>query len=68
MDKTAFWNIIGFEERQRRIHMMLEGLQIISIADDILVPGCGTTDAEARIDHDQKLIAVLERFEKHKSS
>ena len=28
------------EEWQRRIHMVLEGLQVISIADDILVPGC----------------------------
>ena len=53
------------EEWQRRIHMVLEGLQVISIADDILIPGCGTTDAEARIDHDRNLIAVLERFEQH---
>ena len=53
------------EEWQRRIHMVLEGLQIISIADDILVPGCGATDEEARIDHDRNLIAVLERFEQH---
>ena len=53
------------EEWQRRIHMVLEGLQIISIADDILIPGCGTTDAEARIDHDHNLIAVLEHFEQH---
>ena len=28
------------EEWQRQIHMVLEGLQVISIADDILVPGC----------------------------
>ena len=42
------------EEWQRRIHMVLEGLQIISIAD-----------TEARIDHDRNLIAVLERFEQH---
>ena len=55
----------AFEEWQRRIHMVLEGLQIISIANDILIPGCGTTDAEARIDHDRNLIAVLERFEQH---
>ena len=53
------------EEWQRRIHMVLEGLQIISIADDILIPGCGTTGTEARIDHDRNLIAVLERFEQH---
>ena len=53
------------EEWQRRIHMVLEGLQVISITDDILIPGCGTTDTEARIDHDRDLIAVLERFEQH---
>ena len=53
------------EEWQRRIHMFLEGLQVISIADDIVVPGCGSTAVEARINHDQNLIAVLERFEQH---
>ncbi|CAB3998602.1 Retrovirus-related Pol poly from transposon [Paramuricea clavata] len=53
------------EEWQRRIHMVLEGLTVISIADDILVPGCGDTDKEARVDHDQNLIAVLERLEQN---
>ena len=38
------------EQWQCRIHMVLEGLQIISITDDILVPGCGATDMEARVD------------------
>ena len=53
--KEAFQNIplpfgisSGSEEWQRRIHMVLEGLQVISIADDILIPGCGTTETEAR--------------------
>lgn len=45
--------------------MVLEGLQAISIADDILVPGCGDTDTEPRIDHDRKPMAVLQRFEEH---
>ena len=53
------------EEWQRRIHMVLEDLQIIIIADEILIPGCGGTDTAARIDHDRKLIAVLEKFEQH---
>lgn len=53
------------EAWQRRIHTVLEGFQVISIADDILIPGCGTTDAEARIDHNRNLIAVLVRFELH---
>ena len=46
--------------------MVLEGLQVISIADDILIPGCSATDTEARIDYDRTdLIAVLVRFEQH---
>ena len=45
--------------------MVLKGPQVISIAGDILIPGCGTTDAEARIDHDRNLIAILEHFEQH---
>ena len=53
------------EEWQRRIHMVLEGLRVISIDNDILIPGCGATNAEARIDHDRNLIAVLERFDQH---
>ena len=52
------------EEWQHRIHIVLEGLQVISNADDILIPGC-TTDTEARIDHDRNLIAVLECFKQH---
>ena len=40
-------------------------LQIISIANEILVPGYGFTEAKARVDDGQKLIAVLERFKKH---
>ena len=53
------------EEWQRHSDMVLEELQTISIADDILVPGCGTTDKEARVNHDQTLIAALEHFEQH---
>lgn len=45
--------------------MVLEGLQVISIADDILISGCSATDTEARIDYDRNLIAVLVRFEQH---
>ena len=45
--------------------MVLEDLQVISIAEDILIPGCGASDTEARIDHDRKPIAVLEKFDQH---
>ena len=45
-----------------RIATTLENLEgVISIADDILVYGEGDTDVEASIDHDQRLIALMER-------
>ena len=47
------------------IHLVLECLPIISIAVDVIVPGCGPNDAEARIDQDCNLRAVLKSFEKH---
>ena len=62
MDQTTICISSASEEWQRRIHMVLEGLQAISIADDILIPGCGATDTSARIDQDRNLIAVLEWF------
>ena len=50
------------EEFQRRMDIALEGLEgQKAIADDILVFGSGTTDEEAQIDHDKKLLAVLNR-------
>ncbi len=49
------------EEWQRRIHVVLDSLTVISIADDNLVPGCGETEKKARVDHDRNLITVLER-------
>ena len=45
--------------------MVLEGLQVISTTNGILIPGFGTTDAEARIDHDCNLTAVLDHFKQH---
>lgn len=45
--------------------MVLEDIQVISFADNILIPSCGTIDSEARIDDDCNLVAVLERFEPH---
>jgi len=46
--------------------MVLEGLEVISIADDILILDCGTTDMEARINRDRTcLIAILKHFQQH---
>lgn len=63
------WNRLPFglssapEEYQRRLHMLLDGLDGIEvIADDILIYGIGDDAVEARRDHDQKLIALLDRL------
>ena len=50
------------EEFQRRLDQALAGLnRCKAIADDILVFGCGANDDEAVRDHDEKLIALLQR-------
>ena len=47
---------------QARMHQLLEGLKgVACIADDILVYGCGDTVDEATADHDNNMIALLER-------
>ena len=51
------------KERQRQIHMVLDGLLSFGITHGILIPGCSVNNMEARIDHDRSLIAVLEGFE-----
>ena len=53
------------KERQRQIHMVLDGLLSFGITHGILIPGCSVNNMEARIDHDRSLIAVLEGFEQH---
>jgi len=41
---------------------VLSGLSgVACIADDVLVYGCGSTVAEAQIDHDRNLLALLQR-------
>jgi len=47
---------------QAKLQQALEGLKgVESIADDILVFGCGDTQEEADFDHDRNMIALLER-------
>ena len=53
----------ALKERQRQIHMVLDGLLSFGITHGILIPGCSVNNMEARIDHDRSLIAVLEGFE-----
>ena len=44
------------------MHQIIEGLKgVASIADDMLVYGCGDTDKEALRDHDKNMIALLNR-------
>lgn len=50
------------EEFQRRLNKALEGLDgVRTIADDIIVFGVGDADDEVVVDHDCKLLALLER-------
>ena len=50
------------EEFQKRMDEVLEGLKgTKAIHDDILVYGCGSNDEEAIRDHNQKLIALMDR-------
>ncbi|CAB4037346.1 Hypothetical predicted protein, partial [Paramuricea clavata] len=52
----------GPEEYQRRQQEFLEGLEdVINIADDICIFGCGDTDEQASKDHNTNLIALLDR-------
>ena len=47
---------------QKRVNQALEGLEgILNITDDILVYGVGDNENEARIDHDRRLEALLNR-------
>ena len=76
---TTFWTLEGryrwlrmpfglkpaVEEYQMRQHEALQGLKGVSvIADDILVYGCGDTNADAMADHDKNLEALLQRARK----
>jgi len=47
---------------QAKMHQVIGGLKgVASIADDMLVYGCGHTDEQALIDHYKNLIALLDR-------
>ena len=47
---------------QKRVSQALEGLEgILNITHDILVYGVGDNEKEARVDHDRKLKALLNR-------
>lgn len=44
----------------------MDGLsEVINIADDIYVYGCGDTKEEADIDHDRNLTQLLEKCNEH---
>lgn len=60
--KLPFGVSVAPEIYQRKQHELLMGLRGIEpIADDILVVGCGDSDAEAESDHDRNLCALMER-------
>ena len=73
---TTFWTPLGRyrylrmpfgissapEEYQRRMHDIVQGLPGVEvIVDDILVYGCGATQAEYTRDHDNNLKKLLDR-------
>ncbi len=62
------WKVLPYgissapEEFQKRIQEVLEGLPgIANIADDMCIFGLGDTQEEADLDHDNNLLAFLER-------
>lgn len=60
--KLPFGVSVAPEVYQRKQHELLSGLSGIEpIADDILIVGCGDTDAEAMVDHDKKLLALMDK-------
>lgn len=60
--KLPFRVSVALEIYRRKQHEMPSGLAGIEpIAHDILVVGCGDTDAEAELDHDKNLSALVER-------
>lgn len=48
-----------FESKLQECLADLPGVKVIR--DDILVVGCGDTDSEALVNHDQNVIRLLER-------
>ena len=47
---------------QMRMHELIEGLQGIEVvADDFLVIGCGGSEKEAILNHDNNLTTFLQR-------
>ncbi|KAL1282331.1 hypothetical protein QQF64_001134 [Cirrhinus molitorella] len=59
--KLPFGVTVAPEIYQCKQHELLMGLQGIEpLADDILIVGCGDSDAEAELDHDKNLCALME--------
>ena len=51
---------------QKRVNQTLEGLEdVLDITDDILIYGVGNTEEETSVDHDKKLLKLLERCRSH---
>ena len=60
--RLPFGLSVSSEIFQKRVNQILEGLEgILDITDDILIYGVGSTEEEANLDHDQKLMKLLKR-------
>ena len=65
-NRMPFGITSGLEEYQRRQHDFWDGLrEVINIADDICVYGCGNRKADTDIDHDRNLVQLLEKCAEH---
>jgi len=58
----------GLSSSQKIFKQPIAGMAgVACIADDVLLFGCGDTAAETEADHDQNLIALLERCRERNS-
>lgn len=54
------------EEFQRRLYDILCGMEgVVNTADDIIVVGRGESLTEAHVDHDKRVLELLERLSQH---
>lgn len=62
--RLPFGLSVSSEIFQRKLHESLSGLDgVLTIADDIIVAGCGETDENAQADQSKKLEALYKRCE-----
>ena len=62
MVRMPFGCYVSSEIFQKTLFQCLDGLTVIHcVADDIMITGCGQTEKDALIDHDNNLIALMKQ-------